>query len=150
LKRTVLLSVMIIGIIVSTVLFNKNSLAENLEVDNIKVFISKELVGTYDKTSPEFNEMKSDIEEVVYSSTVFNKQPALPSLEIETIEDFINNHFDNYVIVELTKPLILFDDKLYSTLIISHADLIIFTDKDYTQYKVAGLLENTLDNKFFY
>lgn len=147
-KRTVLLSLMIIGIIVA-VLFNKNSSAENLEVDHIKVFISKELVATYDKTSPEFNEMNSNIEEVVYSSTVFNKQPALPSLEIDTIEDFINNQLDNYVIVELTNPLTLLDNKLYSILIISNADLIIFTDKDYTQYKVAGLLEKTLDKKNF-
>jgi hypothetical protein len=149
LKRNLLLAVIIIGIIVSTVLFNKNSSAENLEVANIKVFISNELVGTYDKNSPEFNEMKSNLEEVVYSSSVFYKQPVLPALAIETIEEFINNNLNNFVIVELTNSLTLFDNKLYSTLIISDGDLIIFTDKNYTQYKAAGLLEKTLDNKFF-
>jgi hypothetical protein len=148
-KRILLLAVMIFGIILFIVLFNQNSSAETLEVENIKIFISKELVGTYEKGSQEINEMKSKLEEVVYSSTVFNKQPALPALEIETIEDYINNNLDNFVIVELTNPLTLFDNKLYSTLIISDADLIIFTDKHYTEYKAAGLFEKTLDNNFF-
>lgn len=148
-KRYLLLAVMVIGIIVSTVLFNNNSSAEKLEVDNINVFISKELVETYDKTSPEFNAMKNKLEEVVYSSTVFYKHPAFAALEIETIEGFIKNNLDNFfVIVELTNPLTLSDNKLYSTLIIS-TDLIIFTDKNYDKYKAAGLFDKTLDNNFF-